>query len=93
MKDRVFDSQMLAQLEKYKDSDIIHTIGVDATFGKVKSYCLTRTIVGEKAEIILTKSVVETNELRGEKSEFQIEVENLAKYFNAKIIGDWDKVK
>jgi hypothetical protein len=93
MEDRLYKSKMIDELEKYKNSDIIHTIGVDGTFDDIKSYCLTRTVVGEKAEVILTKSVVEKNEERATKSEFQIEVENLAKYFNAEIIGDWDKIK
>ena len=81
-------SDFIKKWEDFENQKAIYTIGVDCTFDKVKSYCLSKTVVGKSTEIILTNSVVEDQEFRSEKSEFQKEVENLAKYFNAKIIGD-----
>lgn len=91
--DKVYNSRLIEEWERFKAAKIEYVLAVDATFDNVRSYCLTRIIVGVKAEIILTKSVIETKEFKKDKSEFQEEVKNLAKYFNAEIIGDWDKTK
>jgi len=88
----IHNPEFTKKWEDFEQGEVIYTIGVDATFKDVCSYCLTRTIVDKSVEIILTKSIVDNREFKTEKSEFLEEVKNLAKYFNAKIIGDWDKI-
>lgn len=88
--DNIFDTKLLHEWMAYGKPTVIYTIGVDAsTVNGVKAYCLTKGVVGGSTEILLTKSVNEENVERSMKSEFEIEVENLAKYFNARIIRDW----
>ena len=87
--DRLPFPELIDEFEKFKDTKTMHTLAVDGTFRGVKSYCLTKTIVGGPSTILLTKSVINKEELHSVKTEFETEVENLAKYFDAKIIGDW----
>ena len=86
--DRIPFSELMDEMLKYREPEVVYTIGVDDTFNRVKSYCLTKTIVGVGTEIVLLKSFTIENEMHSVKTEFQTEVENLAKYFNATIITD-----
>jgi len=63
-----------------------YILSIDNAAPKVWVYCLTRVTsqgVITSVEVILAKSEYEEN-----KIEFYIEVVNLAKYFNAKLIYD-----
>lgn len=53
-------------------------MGVDAYDKKMNAYCLTRRVDGI-TEILLSKVIKDEND-------FEKEVENLAKYFNAKVL-------
>lgn len=86
--DRIPFPELMEEMLKYKEPEVIYAIGVDDTFDKVKSYCLTKTIVGVGTEIVLLKSFNIKDEVHSVKTEFQTEVENLAKYFNATIITE-----
>ncbi len=55
-----------------------YVVGIDTYDEKANAYCLVRAIDGNK-EVILSKTVIDPKE-------FQEEVDNLAKYFNAKIV-------
>jgi len=55
-----------------------YVIGVDTYDHSSMSYCLVKK-VGEKMEVMLSKRMFD-------KEEFDEEVKNLAKYFNAKIV-------
>lgn len=87
--DRIYDPKLIEEWENFDKPQIFYTLAVDATFDSIKSYCLTRGVVGGKTEILLIKSVKEENVERSMRSEFEIEVDNLSKYFNARIVGDW----
>lgn len=58
-----------------------YVIGVDTYDKRVNTYCLMRRRIDNSLEIILLKTI------RNEK-DFNTEVENLSKYFNADIIRE-----
>ena len=74
---RLFNNFMPDKLPKY-------VMGIDTYDKDTLTYCLSRK-VNKTFEVILRKTI------RDEK-EFQQEVDNLAKYFNAEVLcGDWCK--
>lgn len=89
MKNNQFNyNQLSGRMKRLKgEPQYYYTIGIDDT-GYVKSYCLMRNKVGGSSEILLTK-VKDEKEYgyspRAVKTPFEIEVENLAGYFNATI--------
>lgn len=70
----VFDP---ALLDKLKGQPPSYSIGVDTCDINSLAYCFCKHIDG-KTEILLTKTMIH-------KEQFNEEVENLAKYFNAQI--------
>lgn len=86
MKDKLLNSKLIEQYEKFKDAEITYTIGVDSTFKDVVSYCLVRSIKGDPVDILLTKSIMVKNGESSVQDNFELEVSNLARYFNAKIV-------
>ncbi|MHA2366648.1 MAG: hypothetical protein ACXAC7_22035 [Candidatus Hodarchaeales archaeon] len=72
----------MSDLERSKKAQqlmVDYYIGVDTYDSDALAYLLARK-VGKDTEILLCKSMPE-------KNEFMQEVENLAKYFNATVIG------
>lgn len=77
--------QIAGRMKRLKDEpQYYYTIGVDDV-GEIKSYCLMRNKVGGPSEIILSKTFDETDFSKGFPTDFEIEVENLAEYFDATI--------
>jgi len=72
-------SSYLFEWNKIKDkiTEPEYFMGVDTYDKKMNAYCLTRRVDGV-TEILLSKVIKEEND-------FEKEVENLAKYFNAKV--------
>jgi hypothetical protein len=81
VEDSFFDVKMLtARLEKIKKMNISYAIGVDTSDENCMAYCLSK-IIDDRHEILLIKTM-------SNKNEFNQEVENLSKYFNAVILKD-----
>ncbi len=78
----VFDKKLLEGLAA---KEPVYRIGVDCYDSDNLAYCLGREM-GEHFEILLAKT------MRG-KREFEMEVKNLSKYFNAEIIGELPVVR
>jgi hypothetical protein len=76
----VFDLKTIKQLELTEKP--IYMIGVSTYDKKVLAYCLTRKHK-EKTEVVLLNQ-------RNDEKEFKKEVNNLAKYFEATIIEEFD---
>lgn len=85
MKDNLLNAKMLVQIEKFKNTKVHHTLGVDSAFDSVTSYCLVRRIDNGTTEVLLTNSLMHGGdpELIGE---IEMDIINLARYFNAEII-------
>ena len=73
----LFDKKLFDNIKVVQQN---YVIGVDIYDNNVLSYCLARNIDGV-IEFILCKSMKD-------KKEFEKEVENLAKYFDAVIIRE-----
>lgn len=56
-------------------------MGVDTYDKEINSYCLTRRVDGV-IEVLLSKEIKDEND-------FEKEVENLSKYFNAKVLRSY----
>lgn len=74
----VFNFPKLIEEQKLKLIGMEYTIGVSSN-----AYCLARKI-GDDVEVLLSKAMIN-------QKEFEEEVSNLAKYFNAVIVGDNSK--
>lgn len=70
--------KLLKKIEELKSNPPLYAIGVDVYDTESMAYCLTKTTFGN-IEIILAKTMTD-------EKKFKKEVNNLAKYFNAKII-------
>ena len=79
MSEGVFNKELL-ELAISTVRRVDYVIGVDATDKNSQSYCLARVVQGE-SEIILMN-------LMTDEKDFEEEVANLTKYFNAKVIRD-----
>lgn len=75
---KIFDVNTVK--ENLEFSKPTYMIGVDNTDKRYLSYCLARDINGI-FEVLLSKSMTDD-------SDFEEEVENLAKYFNAEIVKE-----
>lgn len=74
----VFNHNLLTQLTQKESPN--YYIGVDTYDKNALAYCLTRRLDG-KTEIILLKTMAS-------EKEFKEEVENISKYFNAKVLKE-----
>lgn len=77
---------LLRELENLKLPSFKYIIGVDDYDKQIKSYCLMRVSDSGVSEVLISKVIREEEVYKSIKSDFQKEVENLSKYFNAKII-------
>jgi len=75
-----FDTEKLDEaIKKAINTEIVYCIGINTYDKDNYTYCLSRTI-DKKFEIILLKR-------KKDRKEFDEEVENMAKYFNAKVVS------
>lgn len=72
--------KLFKRLEKLRKENPEYVIGVDLNDEGASGYCLVKKI-GKTMTVLLCKGI-------NDKDEFELEVNNLAKYFNAKIIRE-----
>lgn len=78
----VFDYKLLKEQMKFNEENKVeYFIGVDCYDKNHSAYCLMRHVKGNPDVFILAKTMKKDED-------FKTEVENLAQYFNAEIIGE-----
>lgn len=81
--DNIFDKELLKEWLEYVPKKVTYVMGFDS-YGREEAYCLMKEVDGVSS-VVLSKDAMVKDKTDSEKSELEIEMENIAKYFDAKI--------